>query len=476
MKEKPFVIGDPPYRPDWKEYQSRLRRIADSRRRSRRIFRYLPIGVLIVAIMGYLTLNRTAVPVSERSNALVRILDQVQTVRTGTAAVPRPPTVTTRNKKEIQLLLEQKPIINLKTRQIQVDREGQNLRMTTSLVPSLQQFALSKLNTATSRHIGIVIMSPSTGRILAMVGFDKTNPLANPCVEAIFPAASIFKIVTAAAAIEKCDMTAGSRLSFTGGKHTLYKSQLKDVSGRHTQKITLRDSFAQSVNAVFGKLGASYLGKSAIEDTAERFGFNQAFNFDMPVSPSEIVVLDEPFQLAEVASGFNRTTLISPLHAAMIASAILNEGKMIEPSIIDQVSDPSGRILYEYTSEILSQPLSARSSRIMEELMSETIDSGTGRKAFRGYTKDSVLSKLDLGGKTGTIDNHSHDVRYDWFVGFGSDKHAEETIVASVVVAHEKYIGVRAGQYARMLIREYFNQYFIARENNARGKKVKQES
>ncbi|MFZ3046753.1 MAG: penicillin-binding transpeptidase domain-containing protein [Desulfatirhabdiaceae bacterium] len=467
MKDKPFVIGDNPYRQDWKEYQVRLRRIADSRRRFRRLYRYSAIAILIMGIVGYLCIDRRVESVSE-------IMEQTRSVRTGTPTVSHPSAVTTLNKKQIQVLLEEKPIINLKTRQIKVDQNGQSFRLTTSLIPSLQQFALSKLNTTTSRHIGIVIMSPSTGRILTMVGFDKINPSGNPCVEAVFPAASIFKIITAAAAIEKCDMTAGSSISFTGGKHTLYKSQLKEASGRYARKMTLRDSFAQSVNPVFGKIGARYLGKSAIEDTAESFGFNQAFDFDMPVSPSEIVVLDEPFQLAEVASGYNRTTLISPLHAAMIASAVLNDGKMIEPSIIDQVVDESGRIVYEYASEILSRPLSARSSQIMEELMSETIGSGTGRKAFRGYTKDSVLSRLDLGGKTGTIDNHSHDVRYDWFVGYGSDKHAEETIVASVVVAHEKYIGVRAGQYARMLIREYFNQYFVARQNTVQGKKAKQ--
>ncbi len=104
-------------------------------------------------------------------------------------------------------------------------------------------------------------MDPKTGKVLSMVGFDKTDPSNNPCVDSRFPAASIFKIVTASAVVEKCGFQPGSKLSYNGRKHTLYKSQLKDRRNRYTNRITFRDSFAQSVNPVFGKIGAHYLGK-----------------------------------------------------------------------------------------------------------------------------------------------------------------------------------------------------------------------
>jgi membrane carboxypeptidase/penicillin-binding protein len=50
--------------------------------------------------------------------------------------------------------------------------------------------------------------------------------------------------------------------------------------------------------------------------------------------------------------------------------------------------------------------------------MRTTIDKGTCRKAFRGYQRDRVLSKLAIGGKTGSINNKTNDIRFDWFVGF----------------------------------------------------------
>jgi membrane carboxypeptidase/penicillin-binding protein len=96
--------------------------------------------------------------------------------------------------------------------------------------------------------------------------------------------------------------------------------------------------------------------------------------------------------------------------------------------------------------------------------MKATVKSGTSRKIFRGYRKDRVLSRLNIGGKTGSIDNHSHDARYDWFVGFGEEKEGGEKIVISVVVAHEEYIGTRAGKYARLAIKYYFQDYFARAE------------
>jgi cell division protein FtsI/penicillin-binding protein 2 len=92
----------------------------------------------------------------------------------------------------------------------------------------------------------------------------------------------------------------------------------------------------------------------------------------------------------------------------------------------------------------------------MGRLMRETVRRGTARKIFRSAKKDHVLSQLVIGGKTGSIDNAKHDARYDWFVGFARDPKSHQAIAVSVVVAHEKYIGRRAGEYARMAIQEYF--------------------
>ncbi len=92
--------------------------------------------------------------------------------------------------------------------------------------------------------------------------------------------------------------------------------------------------------------------------------------------------------------------------------------------------------------------------------MKATIYRGTARKEFRGYRRDKILSKLNLGGKTGSIGSRSvNNVRYDWFVGFAEEKKGDRKIVLSIVVAHEKFIGKRAGYYAKIAIRKYFKNH-----------------
>jgi cell division protein FtsI/penicillin-binding protein 2 len=100
--------------------------------------------------------------------------------------------------------------------------------------------------------------------------------------------------------------------------------------------------------------------------------------------------------------------------------------------------------------------------------MTATVTSGTAKKVFRGHRRNKVLSRLRLGGKTGSIYNRAHDARFDWYVGFATEKKGPEKIVVSVVVAHEEYIGIRAGQYARMVIEHYFKEYFATKEHAAK--------
>jgi len=101
---------------------------------------------------------------------------------------------------------------------------------------------------------------------------------------------------------------------------------------------------------------------------------------------------------------------------------------------------------------------------ILQNMMVTTVTAGTLRKAFKGHRRDKVLSKLYIGGKTGSIDNQSHDARFDWFVGFAREKKGSAKIVLSVFVAHEKYIGHRASYYARQAIKAYFSHYYAAQK------------
>ena len=363
-------------------------------------------------------------------------------------------------------MLDKKVFVNLRGKNFDLVLDGHKLRVNTSLDLSLQHYLQKKIDKSTSRYIGIVAMDPSTGRVLSMVSFDKTDPSNNPCIDNEFPAASIFKIVTAAAAIEKCDFNLSSKFSYNGSKYTLYKSQLKNKMNRYTKKITFKDSFAQSVNPVFGKIGEHYLGRSNLEEYALAFGFNRKINFEIPLAPSFISLSDDPYQWAEIASGFNHETKMSPVHGAVMISAILNQGRMIEPTIVDQIIDGTGCTIYRSHLVTMNQAVTSEASDVVNRLMRAAIRSGTCSKMFRGCRTDHILSKLNIGGKTGSIDTKKHDGRYDWFVGFAEEKEGSGKLVISVIVAHGKYIGIRASQYARMAIKQYFRDYFAKNETD----------
>jgi membrane peptidoglycan carboxypeptidase len=289
------------------------------------------------------------------------------------------------NKDAIRHIIDSSHLSNLDDNSFEIQNNGKRLRVQTSIDRSLQDYLIKKLDRKNSSQIGIVAMDPEDGRILSLVGYDRSDPLNNPCLDSSFPAASIFKIITAAAALEKGNLHLDSRLQYNGGKYTLYKSQLKEKTNKYTNKISLKDAFAKSVNPVFGKLGLLYLGKEELESYAKAFGFNRPINFEIFLSPSPIVLTDEPYQWAEIASGFNRQTKMSPVHGALISATIFNQGRLIEPTIIDRIVDEKGVELYQSQPATIDQAFAPETSDELDELMKATIRSGTVRSAFRKY-------------------------------------------------------------------------------------------
>lgn len=139
----------------------------------------------------------------------------------------------------------------------------------------------------------------------------------------------------------------------------------------------------------------------------------------------------------------------------MIASAVVNDGKLPEPYLVEKVTNEKGETLYQASPKIGDQAITPDTASILRQLMGSTVTKGTGRKSFAGFEKDVVLKDLDMGGKTGSIDNPTHEVRFDWFIGFAKNDD-DRKVAVSIVVGHEKYIGTKAGRYARMIFRRYF--------------------
>ena len=434
-------------RPTWREYQANQRRPRFKINR-----RYLWSACLFSAAIFYalyIAFSASASPPPPDTAARVSQAAPVSNLIT---------------KKDAQLLLNHLDLKALSTKEIELPLKEHRFLVETSLEEDLQGHLLDSMDRKNSRFIGIVVMDANSGQILALAGFNKTDPNSNPCLLSRFPAASVFKIVTAAAAVEHCGYQADTRLHFNGFKHTLYRSQLKDRINAYTNTMTFKDSFAQSVNPVFGKLGSLRLGKTLLEKYATAFGFNRPIDFELPIPPSHVYIDDEPYHWAEVASGFNNDTTLSPLHAAMMASAVLNNGRMKSPTIVERITDDTGHLIYRSQNAWYGRAMSTQAAFTLERLMETTVRSGTGRKAFRGLKRHHVLSKLLIGGKTGSIYNRAHDARFDWFVGFAKEKRGTGQLAVAVLVAHEEYIGIRAAQYARMAMTYYFNNHLAKHE------------
>jgi cell division protein FtsI/penicillin-binding protein 2 len=446
---------------NWRDYQIRIKR---KKRVSfiGRLFKWiLPACFIFLIAYMFLPYQDLVSWVSETSRR------HQETAIISEAAAPQnaPASPPVLDKLSVQALLENSAFTNITQKRFTVEADGHPLQVTTSIDPSLQAYILKQIDRKNSRYVGIVVMVPSTGKIIAMASYDKTNSITNPCLSNQYPAASIFKIITAAAAVEELGYQPSSKLAYNGRRHTLYRSQLKEKQNRYTNRVTFRDSFAKSINPVFGKIGSLYLGKNALEKYASSFGFNKHIDFEIPLQPSLVSLTDEPYHWAEIATGFNRQTIISPLHGALIAAAIINDGRLIEPTIVEKIIDDAGRSLYESETKSIQQAFAPTSTETLFDLMQSTITSGTARKSFRGSKRDRILSKLIMGGKTGSINNRGHDLRYDWFVGFAQEKSGPGKLAISVVVAHEEYIGTRATRYARLIFKRHFQNFVADREH-----------
>ena len=456
-KKRPDKTRPDKTRLGWRTYQARLQK---SQARAKSVRKCIK-GCILFIFLAVSVYGITGKPSDSAVHAPESLPLSLKS--SGSPVISSNPVHDIINKNDIHEILDKGRLNNIKNKSFDIKFDGHQFHFDTTIDILLQNFILKIMRRENARYIGIVAINPKTGELLSLAGYDRDNPENNPCIENVFPAASLFKIITAAAVIEKYGFTSDSSIAYRGAKHTLYKSQLKKHPKSHVQLITLQDSFAQSVNPVFGKLGVHYLGKTDLETYAELFGFNRSFHFETPVKPSVISISDQPFHLAEVASGFNRTTAISPLHGALITSAITSEtGNILEPYIIDRITDQSGRILYQSCYSSIGQAVTPKTARIVKKLMKETILTGTCKKTFRGFKNNPVLSRLNIGGKTGSINSRTHEGRrFDWFTGFANEKNGDKQIVLSIIVVHEKFIGIKARQYAKMIFEEYYKNYFI---------------
>jgi peptidoglycan glycosyltransferase len=373
--------------------------------------------------------------------------------------VPRVPEPAKLTKKDLRLILDRLDVVRLTTSQVhRLEHNGVPLTIETSISPELQNYASNLLDRSMTQEAAVVVLRPETGQVLAMAqtkGGSVTKEAL--CVKAAFPAASLFKIVAAAAAIEARGLSPDTELTFRGGKYTLYRSQLKQQDrGRYSRKTTLKDAFSNSINPVFGKLGIYELGQKVMEDYAHRFLFDRPIPFDMTVDMSHFDVPKDDFALAEIASGFNKRTLISPLHAALITAAVANKGNIMEPWLVKTVRGNPGQILYQAAPKLLATPIKNGTGKDLQDLMSGAVSEGTCRRAFRPLQRKKVFKAFDFGAKSGTINDQSGDYKFDWLTAYALPGNGNGGLIVTVLAVHGERLGIRAKDMVRCIIEEYF--------------------
>ena len=166
-----------------------------------------------------------------------------------------------------------------------------------TLVPSMQESLRRTLSDYQTPWAAVVVLEPSTGRVLAMVEHSEAAPgLRGLPVKAVFPAASVFKLVTASALLDE-GVRPDDESCYHGGKRRVSESLLAD-SSRDRECVSLSEALGRSANVVFAKLTHRYLDADKLRAAAELFRFNRPIPFAIPTEPSLAAVPDEPLELA----------------------------------------------------------------------------------------------------------------------------------------------------------------------------------
>ena len=303
-----------------------------------------------------------------------------------------------------------------------------------------------------------LMVDGSTGRILAWGQQNKFKDSPEPTYlpNSSFPAASLVKIVTAAAALESRRYSNHTLIPYIGRSVTLYRRQLKVSKNYNGRQISLEKAFASSMNPPMGIVGLN-LGGNMLRKTAEKLGFNRDYADGIPAR-SNFNPPDRGFGVAEAASGFTTDITISPLLAAAIVRSVLERKAPEIPW-----SPVVGTDYAPKTSIGLPLPeLTENTYYGLNRMFEATIKKGSARSVFKSprilfpYNRQ----RLQIGGKTGTkegVDGH-----YQWFAGFAKDRKDPKKSIILVCLHMNELKGTRASppaQAAALLINHWAKKY-----------------
>jgi peptidoglycan glycosyltransferase len=331
---------------------------------------------------------------------------------------------------------------------------GDGKKVVYTVDPRIQATMAEMVEAYDPPFASVVVMEPATGRVLAMVDYSSIEELNGEPISlrAEAPAASIFKIVSSAALLESGKIATDTPVCYSGGRSRLSRRHLSYDPERDRTCKDLGQALAASANPVFARLATRYLDPSDLQRTADRFGFNQTLPFLWPVQTSQARIPTEDLELARCSAGFGHSHL-SPLHAAMVASAIGNHGTMMSPAIVDHI-ESAGVPVYAWKPSVLARSTTPEVAATVAQMMIGTTKDGTAAKYFR--KANAQVRALDVAGKTGSLSGEVAGQRYrfSWFVGFAPAENPQ--VAVAVMVANEPKWKVKSSHLAREALESYF--------------------
>jgi penicillin-binding protein A len=328
---------------------------------------------------------------------------------------------------------------------------------------------------------GVVAINPKTGAILAMASwpsydtnllavhdgttFNKNDkalltqvpsPLVNYATNATFPPGSTFKIVTTSAWFTQSatntpqtSLASPQPLRLPNGNFLSNDNGEKcgDGSG-HTQAII---AFALSCNTPFAQLGVD-LGGQALKATADQFGYNQAL--DIPgitntAASNFTAEADGSFTAFDAIGQHDTTT--TALQEALLSAAVANNGTLMKPYLIQQVTASDLSIVSQATPITLSTPITPAVAAYETQMMIQVVKNGTATTPVNAANAQG----LDIAGKTGTAQNGTNGSSKSDAVFTAFAPASNPTIAVGVIVQGGGYGAAAAAPIAIQVIKAF---------------------
>ena len=351
--------------------------------------------------------------------------------------------------------------------------------LTLSLSLPLQQAAVRLLGDSRG---AVVMLDPHTGRLLVLAStptFDASG-IANPgTARAAFTAAvadpgkplldratqgryvpgSIFKIVTAVAALGSGAITASTRYAQQPAAETsgLLVSGFRVRDGHHLFSGSEELDFARAVEVscnIYFALAGLATGGTEMTAWANRLGFGAPIPFDLPTAASQVTSgggsfgggFGDDVELANAAYG-QAETLVTPLQMALVAATVANDGVLMRPQLVTRLSGAGG--VTEIAPQVWREVISPDLAQQIAAAMLQAVEGPDGQR----FTAGAAVPGIPTAGKSGTAQLDATAQPHSWFIGFAP---AVQPQVAIAVIVEQGGGSIRASPIAGQLLAQFF--------------------